>query len=77
MPHGAGGPSFDDFDFFAPLVDWVEKGRAPEGIPAGLTEGNKEAGSLQGQRFVYCPYPSVTRASDDPGAEGEARYACR
>lgn len=77
MPHGAGGPSFDDFDFFAPLVDWVEKGRAPEGIPAGVTEGNTEAGLLQGQRFVYCPYPSVTRASDDPGAEGEARYACR
>ena len=77
MPHGAGGPSFDDFDFFAPLVEWVEEGKAPEAVSAGVTESNKEAGALQGQRFVYCPYPSVTRSSDDPSAEGEGRYACR
>lgn len=77
MPHGAGGPSFDDFDFFTPLVAWVENGQPPAGIGAGITEGNKEAGSLIGTRFLYCPYPSVTRAGSEPAANGEARYVCR
>ncbi|MDH4413247.1 MAG: tannase/feruloyl esterase family alpha/beta hydrolase [Rhizobium sp.] len=77
MPHGAGGPSFNDFDFFTPLVDWVEGGKQPAGIAAGVTEDNKEAASLGGKRFLYCPYPSVTRAGSDAAAEGEARYTCR
>ena len=36
MPHGAGGPSYDDFDFFSPLVAWVEQGAKPESIAAGV-----------------------------------------
>lgn len=77
MPHGASGPSFNDFDFFSPLVEWVEQGKAPSGVAAGITEDNKEAASLVGTGFLYCPYPSVTRAGSDPAAEGEARYSCR
>jgi feruloyl esterase len=77
MPHGASGPSFNDFDFFTPLVEWVEQGKAPSGVAAGITEDNKEASSLVGTRFLYCPYPSVTRAGTDPAAEGEARYSCQ
>jgi len=63
MPHGAGGPSYDDFDFFSPLVAWVEKGVAPQAVPAGVTEKNAEAKSLAGTRYVYCPYPQVARGS--------------
>lgn len=77
MPHGASGPSFNDFDFFTPLVDWVEQGKAPSGVAAGITEDNTEAASLEGTRFLYCPYPSVTRAGADPAADGEGRYTCR
>ncbi|MGC4407404.1 tannase/feruloyl esterase family alpha/beta hydrolase [Rhizobium rosettiformans] len=77
MPHGASGPSFNDFDFFTPLVDWVEQGNAPSGVAAGITEDNAEAATLEGTRFLYCPYPAVTRAADDPSAEGEGRYICR
>ncbi|WP_310220748.1 tannase/feruloyl esterase family alpha/beta hydrolase [Neorhizobium sp. 2083] len=36
MPHGAGGPSYDDFDFFSPLVDWVEKGVTPQSVRPAL-----------------------------------------
>lgn len=75
MPHGAGGPSYDDFDFFSPLVAWVEEGKVPSGVSAGVTPGNKEAEPLKGKRFLYCPYPSVTRASG--GGTGEAQFACR
>jgi hypothetical protein len=76
MPHGAGGPSFDDFDFFSALVAWVEKGKAPEGIAAGITAGNKEAAGLVGTRFLYCPYPSVTRFTGAAGND-ESRFACQ
>lgn len=77
MPHGAGGPSFDDFDFFTPLVDWVEHGKQPSGVPAGITEDNQEAASLKSTGFLYCPYPLVTRAGSDPTAAGGGRYICR
>lgn len=77
MPHGASGPSFNDYDFFTPLVEWVEQGKAPSGVAAGITEDNKEAASLVGTGFLYCPYPSVTRAGSDPAAEGAARYSCQ
>lgn len=76
MPHGAGGPSYDDFDFFSPLVAWVEEGKAPGAIAAGVTPGNKEAEHLKGTRFLYCPYPQVTRATGVVGS-GEDRFACK
>jgi hypothetical protein len=76
MPHGASGPSYDDFDFFSALVGWVEKGKAPEGIVAGITDGNKEAAGLVGKRFLYCPYPQVTRFSGAAGSD-ENRFACQ
>lgn len=77
MPHGASGPSYNDFDFFSPLVAWVEQGKQPEGIVAGITPDNKEAVGLIGTKYLYCPYPSVTKASGDASAQDEKRYACK
>ena len=34
MAHCAGGPSTDQFDMLTPLVDWVERGQAPESVVA-------------------------------------------
>lgn len=34
MNHCGGGPALDDFDALSALVDWVEKDRAPDSIPA-------------------------------------------
>lgn len=61
MPHGAGGPSTDDFDVFSPLVAWVEKGEAPDAIVAGVSEANQEAAAagLAGITRKLCPYPGV------------------
>lgn len=75
MPHGAGGPSFDDFDFFSQLVAWVEHGKMPDAVAAGITPGNKEAVGLKGKRFLYCPYPQVTRFTRAAG-DDESRFAC-
>ncbi|MDQ0453812.1 tannase/feruloyl esterase family alpha/beta hydrolase [Rhizobium paknamense] len=74
MPHGAGGPSYDDFDFFSPLVDWVEKGKAPEGVKATKTAGNAEAAALSAPDYLYCPYPKVARPK---GKSADAGLACR
>ncbi|MFD1744105.1 tannase/feruloyl esterase family alpha/beta hydrolase [Rhizobium helianthi] len=76
MPHGAGGPSFDDFDFFSPLVAWVEKGEAPQAVSAGISSENKEAGKLVGTKTIYCPYPQIAKASGIADAKDDARYRC-
>lgn len=76
MTHGAGGPSYDDYDFFSKLVAWVEKGEAPEAVPAGVTEGNKEGEALRGTRFLYCPHPQVTTYKGGEGT-GENRFVCK
>jgi len=76
MPHGASGPSYDDFDFFSALVGWVEEGKEPEGIAAGVTSGNKEAAGLAGTRFLYCPTPKVTRFAGGAGSD-ESRFSCQ
>ncbi|MBB4952041.1 feruloyl esterase [Agrobacterium vitis] len=72
MPHGAGGPSTDDFDMFTALVNWVENGKAPEAIVAGVTAGNKEGQETLGNvTRKLCPYPQVARyhGSDPKSAE--------
>lgn len=70
MPHGAGGPSPDDFDFFSPLVDWVENGIAPEVVVAGVTEGNREGQAALGDvTRKLCLYPAVARyTGSDPSS---------
>ncbi|MFW2542535.1 tannase/feruloyl esterase family alpha/beta hydrolase [Primorskyibacter sp. 2E107] len=76
MPHGAGGPSTDDYDLLSPLVAWVESGAAPGTIVAGVTEGNAEGRAALGDvTRKLCPYPSVARyqGGDETSAES---FAC-
>jgi hypothetical protein len=77
MPHGAGGPSTDDFDMFTAMVDWVEHGKAPEAIVAGVTPSNKEGQEALGDvTRKLCPYPQVARyiGSDPKSADS---FACQ
>lgn len=68
MPHGAGGPSTDEMDFFTPLVDWVESGTAPDHITAGVTPRNEEGQEALGNvTRKLCAWPEVARyTGDDP-----------
>lgn len=72
MPHGAGGPSTDDFDMFTALVNWVEHGEKPGPILAGVTAGNEEAQAALGDiTRKLCPYPQVmTYVQGDPSDAG-------
>ena len=51
MLHCQGGNAFDQFDMLTALVDWVEKGKAPQAIAAHRSHPPEETRPL-------CPYPS-------------------
>lgn len=54
MAHCQGGNAFDQFDLLGALVEWVEKGKAPEAIVATRRGKPDESRPL-------CPYPSHAR----------------
>jgi feruloyl esterase len=69
MAHCAGGPSTDQFDMLSALVDWVEKGEAPddvianargEGTPGGVNPDVPSSWAPDRSRPL-CPYPKVAR----------------
>jgi feruloyl esterase len=74
MAHCAGGPSTDQFDMLTALVDWVERGQAPESVIAHARGGGNAVGvnpdvppSWSPDRSrPLCPYPKVARRK--PGA---------
>lgn len=69
MTHCAGGPSTDQFDMLAVIVDWVENGIPPERI---IARGDH----FPGQSRPLCAYPKVARyAGGDPHDAGS--FQCR
>ncbi|MEP7007241.1 MAG: tannase/feruloyl esterase family alpha/beta hydrolase, partial [Sphingomonas bacterium] len=69
MLHCGGGNSFDQFDMLTPLVEWVEKGEAPEAITAGRRAPDPAERPL-------CPYPgyAVYKGGDEKLARS---FACK
>lgn len=62
MNHCTGGPATDAFDLLGPLVAWVEKGQAPEALPAAARADNTELPEgLKGATRPLCPAPQVAR----------------
>ncbi len=49
MLHCQGGNSFDQFDLLSKMVDWVEKGEAPQSVIASRRDGSATR--------PLCPYP--------------------
>lgn len=69
MLHCGGGNSFDNFDLLTPLMDWVEKGSAPEAVPAKRRGPNPETRPL-------CPYPAYAKYKGGD-AKLAANFACQ
>lgn len=70
MGHCAGGPATDQFDMLTPLVNWVEKGQAPDSVVATARGAVTAAGAANvdvptawspGRTRPLCPYPKVAR----------------
>jgi hypothetical protein len=73
MNHCGGGTSTDQFNAFAALVEWVEKGTAPDRITATA----RAATMWPGRTRPLCPYPQQARYSASGSIEDAASFECR
>jgi feruloyl esterase len=70
MLHCRGGPSLDSFDLLGAVVDWVEKGKAPEGVVA-------TGAAFPGRSRPLCPWPEHTQYKGSGNPDDAANFACR
>lgn len=84
MGHCSGGPATDQFDMISPLVDWVEKGVAPQAIIASVRGAGNAAGvnaelpadwSATRTRPL-CVYPQVAKYKGSGSLEDAANFSC-
>ena len=69
MGHCGGGPALDRFDAFAALVDWVEKGQAPEALRAN-------GSAFPGRTRPLCPYPQLARYRGTGDTNSADNFRC-
>ena len=73
MTHCAGGPATDQFDVLAPLMQWVEHGRAPDQI---LAHANP-ASPWPKRTRPLCVYPAIARYKGSGDIDSAGSFACR
>ena len=71
MGHCAGGAATDSWDGLGALVDWVEKGQAPQKIVATGTQ------VFPGRSRPLCPYPQYAHYNGSGNPEDAANFSCR
>jgi feruloyl esterase len=71
MFHCNGGPGCSSVDWLTPLVEWVEKGKAPDEIPGA----HVEKGETKRTRPL-CPYPQVAKYKGSGSIDDTASFAC-
>jgi len=69
--HCAGGVGCDNFPRLEALIDWVEKGKAPERLVASRLE----KGTVVRTRPL-CPHPQVARYSGQGSKDDAASFTC-
>ncbi len=84
MTHCNGGVATDQFDMLTPLVNWVEKGIAPDSVVASV-RGVGNAGGVnvdvpaawsQSRTRPLCAYPAVARYNGTGNVEQAASFVC-
>jgi hypothetical protein len=85
MNHCSAGPAADQFDMLTPLVNWVERGIAPQSVIASV-RGAGNAGGVNAELPAtwsatrtrpLCAYPSVARYKGDGSMEDAANFSCQ
>ena len=71
MFHCGGGIGTSVFDAFTPLVEWVEKGTAPQTIAAARVVDGKTVRSRP-----LCPYPQVAKYKGTGSVDETANFSC-
>jgi hypothetical protein len=70
MGHCAGGPAtLDDFDMLSAVVDWVEKGIAPDSVVA-------TGKAFPGRSRPLCAYPKHAQFEGQGDPQDAANFAC-
>lgn len=70
MEHCGGGPALDHFDMLTALVNWVQKGNAPESV---IATGK----AFPGRSRPLCAYPKHAQYTGHGNSEDAANFACR
>ena len=70
MAHCGGGPSLDHFDMLTPVMNWVEKGRAPEAIVA-------TGKAFPGRSRPLCAYPKHAQYKGSGDTEDARNFTCQ
>lgn len=85
MNHCSGGPAVDRFDMLTPLVNWVEKGIAPDSV-AAYARGAGDPGGVNievpaewaaTRSRPLCPYPKVAKYNGSGDKESAANFTCQ
>lgn len=85
MNHCSGGPATDQFDMLTPLVNWVEKGDAPDSVTA-TARGAGNAGGVNAdvpanwtanRSRPLCAYPKVARYNGSGDVESASSFSCK
>jgi feruloyl esterase len=71
MGHCRGGEGPDRFDVVSMLDQWVEKGKAPDQIPASKIEQGKVV-----RTRPLCPYPQVAKYKGSGSTDEASNFAC-
>jgi Tannase and feruloyl esterase len=71
MGHCGGGVATDRFDAVTALVDWVEKGKAPDVIRAARVVNKQEVRSRP-----LCAYPNIARYAGQGSIDAAANFRC-
>ena len=83
MNHCSGGPAADQFDMLTPLVNWVEKGQAPERVVASVRGAGNAGGAnpdvpaswSAARTRPLCAYPQVAQYVGNGGGSGSVEDA--
>ncbi|MDB5900527.1 MAG: feruloyl esterase [Ramlibacter sp.] len=73
MNHCSGGPATDSFDALQSMVDWVEKGQAPDSIAAAALPNNA---SFPNRTRPLCAYPKFAKYKGSGSIEDAASFTC-
>jgi len=69
MRHCGGGPALDQFDMVSAIVNWVEKGTAPEDV---IATGR----AFPGRSRPLCPYPKHAQYKGSGDPQDAGNFAC-
>jgi feruloyl esterase len=77
--HCQGGPGCDVIDWYTPIADWVERGKAPGSIIAGKATPSSAVPSASpySRTRPLCPYPQHAVYSGQGSTDDASSFSCK